>query len=171
MYWACSVSTCNRPASSYVFCTVDCWDAHVPTLNHRNPWCSEKRAPTESSVQAPPAPHATTPQAHGSPQGAPPSSQAAPPPGSHAARRAARLARSEAEARRKRGGPATSSPDEKEILIVASRLKGYIDRQAGMNTSADVLVALSDIVRTEADRAIEHARNVGRKTVMARDFK
>lgn len=59
----------------------------------------------------------------------------------------------------------------KEILIVASRLKEYIDARAGFNTSGNVLEVLSDSVRTLCDRAIENARADGRKTVMDRDFK
>src|SRR5262245_35277710 len=45
-YFACSVSTCNRKGTDFVFCTVDCWDAHVPTLRHRDAWADEQTAPT-----------------------------------------------------------------------------------------------------------------------------
>lgn len=44
-YWVCSVSTCNRKRSSYVFCSVDCWDAHLPFANHREAWAVEETAP------------------------------------------------------------------------------------------------------------------------------
>jgi len=57
-----------------------------------------------------------------------------------------------------------------EVLIVASRLKQYISDKADMNTSADVLEALSDIVRAQTDAAIRRARADGRKTVKGRDF-
>lgn len=57
-----------------------------------------------------------------------------------------------------------------DILIVASKLKGYIRVKSGMNTSGNVLDRLSDIVRLQCDRAIERARADGRKTVMDRDF-
>src|SRR5207245_1887220 len=33
-YWACNVSTCNRPRTALAFCSVACWDAHVPMLRH-----------------------------------------------------------------------------------------------------------------------------------------
>jgi histone H3/H4 len=56
------------------------------------------------------------------------------------------------------------------VLIVASRLKQYISDKADMNTSADVLEALSDIVRAQTDAAIRRARADGRKTVKGRDF-
>ena len=45
-YWACNVSTCNRPRTALVFCSVACWDAHVPMLRHRDAWAEERRSPT-----------------------------------------------------------------------------------------------------------------------------
>ena len=58
----------------------------------------------------------------------------------------------------------------KEILIVASKLKNYIRSSSGMNTSGAVIEVLSDKVRQMCDRAIEAAKSDGRKTVMDRDF-
>lgn len=55
-YWTCSVTTCNRPRFELVFCTVACWDAHVPGMNHRNAWCTEHRAPTKPDAPAAVAP-------------------------------------------------------------------------------------------------------------------
>lgn len=57
-----------------------------------------------------------------------------------------------------------------EILIVASKLKQYIKEKYDLNTSADVMNVLSDIVRKKADEACTHAIQSGRKTVMDRDF-
>ncbi|MBT7609632.1 MAG: hypothetical protein HN576_07740 [Bacteriovoracaceae bacterium] len=57
-----------------------------------------------------------------------------------------------------------------DILIVASKLKAYIKAKHDMNTSGNVMEALSGIVRLEADKACEKARADGRKTLMARDF-
>lgn len=45
-YWVCNVSTCNRKRTGLIFCTVSCWDAHVPMMNHRESWAEERRAPT-----------------------------------------------------------------------------------------------------------------------------
>lgn len=59
---------------------------------------------------------------------------------------------------------------EKEVLVVASKVKAYIRARSGMNTSASVLDALSDRVRRLCDDAVERARGDGRKTVMDRDF-
>lgn len=45
VYWVCSVSTCNRARTALVFCSVDCWEIHLPTERHRSAWAVEKRAP------------------------------------------------------------------------------------------------------------------------------
>ena len=55
-------------------------------------------------------------------------------------------------------------------LIIASKLKQYIKGKSGLNTSANVIQCLSEIVRKHCDSAIEHAKESGRKTVMDRDF-
>ena len=44
-YQVCNVSTCNRKRNSLVFCSVSCWDAHLPDANHRSAWAVEERAP------------------------------------------------------------------------------------------------------------------------------
>jgi hypothetical protein len=51
-YWICSVSTCNRQRTGLVFCTVTCFDAHIPVLNHRDAGAFEKRSPTQAQFQA-----------------------------------------------------------------------------------------------------------------------
>jgi hypothetical protein len=48
-HWVCSVSTCTRRATDYVFCTVSCWDSHVAELRHRDAWAVEKRAPSKDA--------------------------------------------------------------------------------------------------------------------------
>ncbi len=47
IYWVCNVSTCNRKRTGLSFCTVSCWDAHVPGMNHRESWAEERRAPSK----------------------------------------------------------------------------------------------------------------------------
>ena len=59
---------------------------------------------------------------------------------------------------------------DREVLVVVSKLKAYIKNASGMNTSGNVAPALSNRIRSLCDRAIEHARSEGRKTVMDRDF-
>lgn len=46
VYQACSVSSCSKLA----FCSVDCWDVHVPILNHKNAWAEEGRSPSRESA-------------------------------------------------------------------------------------------------------------------------
>ncbi|MCA9774224.1 MAG: hypothetical protein KC466_17535, partial [Myxococcales bacterium] len=81
-----------------------------------------------------------------------------------------------AVAPKQRKEPAMTPSDEsgetsKEVLIVASKLKAYVRARSGMNTSSNVLEALSAKVRDLCDAAIENARTEGRKTVMDRDFR
>ena len=59
---------------------------------------------------------------------------------------------------------------DNEVLVVASKVKTYIKEQGDMKTSASVLSALSDKIRSMCDGAIESARSDGRKTVLDRDF-
>ncbi len=142
-YWTCSVSTCNRKRTGLVFCSVDCWDAHVPVLRHRDAWAEEQTAPSRERAQRESA---------------------------EAARPAKR--RVVADAGRTAGGDTVggdSADVPREILIVASRLKAYIQASAGMKTSNDVMAALSDHVRRIADQAIDKARRAGRQTVLQRD--
>lgn len=141
-YYECSVSTCNTGRHHPVFCSVSCWDQHVPVLRHRDAWAEQKRSPSRAEWDAG--------------QSAATATGAAP-------RRI--VVAAGAPARK----PDTGIPED--ILIVASKLKAYIRARAGMNTSESVMEELSHIVRGHADRAIERARADGRKTVMDRDFR
>lgn len=58
----------------------------------------------------------------------------------------------------------------RDILVVASKLKAYVKAKYGINTSGNVMEAMSDIIRHEADKAAEKAIADGRKTLMDRDF-
>lgn len=51
VYWVCNVSTCNRKRLGLSFCSVSCWDAHLPLMNHRESWAEERRAPSEEEWQ------------------------------------------------------------------------------------------------------------------------
>ena len=62
------------------------------------------------------------------------------------------------------------SEEKTEVLVVASKLKNYIRASSGMNTSGNVMPALSERIRVLCDQAIENAKSDGRKTVMDRDF-
>ena len=155
-YYVCSVSTCNRKDSNFRFCSVECWDAHVPTMRHREAWAEEATAPSRGQWErenppkatAPPAPRSTgTSPSAAAPRPSPTGS--VPPPGFP---------------------PPQLQPAEREVLVVVSKLKAYVRARSGMNTSDSVLEVLSDKVRELCDDAILNASSEGRKTVMDRDF-
>jgi hypothetical protein len=56
IFQVCSVSTCNKPRTGLVFCSVSCWEVHLPSANHREAWAVEKHAPKtlEAGGEAPP---------------------------------------------------------------------------------------------------------------------
>ena len=76
-YWVCSVSSCNRARSPYVFCRIECWDSHVPVMNHRDAWAEERVAPSRPRPTTAPAPLVTRPL--GAPTAAEPASRTAAP--------------------------------------------------------------------------------------------
>jgi hypothetical protein len=49
-YWVCSVSTCNQKRTGLAFCTVSCWDAHLPVARHREAWAEERTAPARAET-------------------------------------------------------------------------------------------------------------------------
>jgi hypothetical protein len=51
-YWVCSVSTCNQKRTGLAFCTVSCWDAHLPVARHREAWAEERTAPARAESSA-----------------------------------------------------------------------------------------------------------------------
>jgi hypothetical protein len=67
-------------------------------------------------------------------------------------------------------GQSEGASAPREVLVVISKLKGYVRACSGMHTSDAVIDVLSDHLRVLCDRAIENAKNDGRKTVMDRDF-
>ena len=47
IYYVCSVSTCRK----HVFCSHDCWRAHVPLMRHKDAWAEEERSPKQHEIQ------------------------------------------------------------------------------------------------------------------------
>lgn len=47
IYYTCSVSTCNRKRTGLAFCSVSCWEVHLPTERHREAWAIEQTAPSQ----------------------------------------------------------------------------------------------------------------------------
>ena len=58
IYWTCNVSTCNQKRTALSFCSVSCWEVHLPGANHREAWAVEKRAPKTPDGTGEPAPPA-----------------------------------------------------------------------------------------------------------------
>ncbi len=154
-YYLCNVSTCRRKRTGMFFCTVDCWEAHLPLMRHREAWAEEEQAPTQAQWNA---------EQEGDdkptrPVIASPAGSATPPAHDAAPRRRVVGAK-----------PAPMPEGPRDVLIVASRLKQFIRETWGFNTSEGVLEPLSDAVRRLCVSAVERAKEDGRKTVLDRDF-
>jgi hypothetical protein len=182
-YYVCSVSTCNRPRTTYRFCTVECWEEHLPLMRHREAWAVEESAPTEEAWAA---------QEGGAPRVAPdrPTAEianveadaprklvqrpitaaAAGAPDAGTPRRRIRVGSAPRPAAPPTAAPAAPAAGADDVLVVVSRLKSYVRERFGMNTSDAVMDVLSDHLRAICHRGAENARNDGRKTVMDRDF-
>jgi hypothetical protein len=142
-HWVCNVSTCNRKRTGLVFCTVSCWEVHLPVAKHRQSWAVEATAPTRAQARA---------------------------DGSGAAQPAAAAPREKRRILPATQASAARREVPREVLIVASRLKEYVRLRSGFNTSERVLEPLSEIVRRVCDRALENAEREGRRTLLDRDI-
>ena len=135
-YLVCSVSTCNRARTGLVFCSLDCWDAHVPVAGHRDAHAEELTAPaTPDGVVIKPE--------------------------------------DERKVGKRRIAPVKQRDPSlpKDMLVVGKAVKEYIRAAGdGMRTSDNVAEVLSEKLRDLCDRAIERAKEDGRKTVLDRDF-
>jgi hypothetical protein len=60
-YYVCSVSTCNRAKLGMFFCSLPCWEAHVPEARHRDAWAEKAKAPSRAEYEAASAPAAPAP--------------------------------------------------------------------------------------------------------------
>jgi len=146
-YYVCSVSTCNAKRTGLVFCSVDCWDAHLPGARHREgAGAVEERAPSRADAagtilggEQMPGPARAANKVSASPGDPVPTGVA------HA-------------------------PGDTDILVVASKVKKYIRDVSGMNTSASTLETLSRCIILLCDQAVKNARADERKTVMDRDI-
>jgi len=145
-YWMCSVSTCQRKRTALHFCSVSCWEVHLPVARHREAWAEEHTAPSRADTAA-----ATS-------------------AGSEAPRKRRRLVR-EVQSRPESTPKAGGGEAPREVLIIASRLKEYVRAASGFNTSDRALEPLSEIVREACDRAIRRAAADGRKTLLDRDIR
>lgn len=139
-YYRCSVSTCNRKRTGLFFCSVSCWDAHVPMMRHRDAWAEKATAPTRQQHMAELAEE----------------------------EKAQQMAEEADKGRRIVGLSDDGLP--KDVLVVVSKLKAYVKARSDMSTSDGAIDVLSAHLRKLCDKAIRHAGTAGRKTVMDRDF-
>jgi hypothetical protein len=150
-YLQCSVSTCNRNKLAQYFCTLPCWDAHLPEARHRDAWAEPMKAPTREAFRREQQEEEDREQ--------------------RVSARESSMTE-EADKRRRIIGAAPAAEDlPQEVLVVVSKMKAYVKARSGMNTSDGVVDVLSAKIRKLCDAAIEVAHADGRKTVMDRDFK
>ena len=141
-YYKCSVSTCNRRGTALFFCSVPCWDAHVPDAKHRDAWAEKETAPSgpEMAIDEKPL----------------------------ARRIVAGTARPDSPMT-----PGVENETDKnlprDVLVVMSKVKGYIKARSEMRTSDGVSDPLSDHLRKVCTAAIRSAAANERSTVLARD--
>ncbi len=147
-YYVCSVSTCNRKRTGLIFCSMPCFDAHLPMMRHRDAWAEEERAPTREQALA----------AERAEQEQEAAEQRSPGSAGDAAAPVRRMASAPVD---------TSDP---EVLVVVSKLKKFIKTTSGMNTSDTVFPVLSKHLRELSVAALRQAAAEGRKTVLDRDF-
>ena len=175
-HYVCSVSTCNRKRTGLVFCSVDCWEIHLPTERHREAWAVEARAPTTPDPPAPAKRESSPKRSRASTEGQGRAGRSASSTSAPIVRKRGDRASETRPTRRAAPVGSASAPsrsggatDEDEILVVASRLKAYVRDRSGFNTSDRVLPVLSRALRVICDEAIENARRAERLTVMGRD--
>ncbi len=145
-YYVCSVSTCNQKRTGLVFCSVDCWDAHLGFSRHR----ADAGAIEES---APARVEEVTEQRKLSGREVKANQEPVP----------ADIPLSALSSQE------TGSLGNTDVLVVTSKVKKYIKDRSGMNTSASTMEALTQCVILLCDQAIENAKGAERKTVMDRD--
>ncbi len=188
-YFACSVSTCRRQRNALYFCSLSCWEAHLPMMRHRDAWAEQERAPTRAQWEASrvEAEDGGTPTIPDGLRGEPASSHGGvseTPLGRRRERRevppplaSGPVIRHPLDESLRSGVPREVAvedlPEEdlpREVLVVVSKLKAYVKARSGMNTSDGVVGVLSDHLRRLCAEAIRNAARDGRRTVMDRDF-
>lgn len=184
-YYACNVSTCNRDRTGLVFCSVPCWDSHVPILRHREAWAEDRRSPTRAEWERllEPASASATDRgqeafsAERAPRVATSQPSVAPAPTTLLrSGESVRPAAAPPAVSREATGVTSAAPVAlgadypRDVLVVVSKLKAYIRARSEMNTSDGVVDVLSDHLRRVCDDAIRRAMESGRKTVLDRDF-
>ncbi|MEQ1723177.1 MAG: hypothetical protein ABL930_08360, partial [Pseudobdellovibrio sp.] len=104
-YYECSVSTCTGQRTGYVFCSVSCWEVHLPGAKHRDAGAVEKRSPSVAASE--------------SPESAP---------------RRIIVTSSASAVTQTTSSAAKKSSMSNEVLVVVSKMKQYIKDISEMNT-------------------------------------
>ena len=139
-HFICSVSTCNQKRTALAFCSVSCWDSHLPLTRHRpNSYAIEKISPSQAALIS-----QENAQAE------------------QESRR--RIAVTPAPAVN-----VNNNKIETDILVVVSKVKKYIKDKADMNTSSSTMEELTQRITVLCDKAIQNAIKAERRTVMERD--
>ncbi len=146
LYYTCSVSTCNSKSAPNQFCRFECWSVHNEIYRHRSGAAIEEKAPAHPDRVL--AAEITKPVLSQSD----------------------RIQKPEARSPGKEANM-DKQTGTTDILVVASKVKKYIQENSGLNTSADVMQPLTDLIVQACNAAVDRAKLDGRKTVMARDIK
>lgn len=146
-YYECSVSTCTGKRTGLVFCSVTCWDVHVPGARHRpDAGAISMTSPSirqhEQEIKRAEQKTETRETVQG---------------GLSGAKRI--VVRPEND----------HSQVETDVLVVVSKVKKYIKDKGDMNTGGAVMDILTEHIISICDKSIENARLAGRKTVLDRD--
>lgn len=150
-YYKCSVSTCNKKVTALYFCSVPCWDAHVPDARHRDAWAEVEVAPSREEHERASTANSTN---------------------DTITRRVVSARSSEPKGDpASNGDPSADSPhDAQEVLVVMSKIKSYIKARADLRTSDSVSDPLSAHLRHICKKAIQSAAANNRGTVLSRDI-
>src|SRR4051812_26310593 len=122
-YFICSVSTCNRKRTGLYFCSLACFEAHLPTARHRDAWAERQRSPSVAAARA--EREADERESAADTEGAsasPPAGTLGATPGMAPARRLVTPASPVRDAAEEQE-PGESGA---EVLIVVSKLKKYV---------------------------------------------
>ena len=121
-YMQCSVSTCNRNKLAQFFCTLPCWDAHLPEARHRDAWAEPMKAPTREAFRR--------------------EQQEEEDREKRAAAREVSMSEDADKRRRIIGAAPSVEAVPEEVLVVVSKMKAYVKARSGMNTSDGVVDVL-----------------------------
>jgi|GEM_PF-110943 len=147
-HFRCSISTCNKKRMFLAFCTLPCWEAHREEANHRDGWATRAVSPTREEWQA--LVGDDRERQH---------------------EKQKRLAATEPKVlAAKMEAQAGIRKGPREMLIVASRFKAYVEAKAHMQVAEGVFPILSDHVRELVNRAAVLSTSDGRKTLLDRDI-